>query len=72
MNFISKEKRFKSNYNKTKSYQKYGKYSLTIHYFGERHAQSDRNKLRRHLSSKSVRRGLERELIQIIKESVEN
>ena len=72
MNFISKEKRVNSNYCKSKTYQQYGKYCLTIFCPGERHAQSDRNRLRRHLASKSVRRGLERELIQIIKESVEN
>lgn len=70
MNTISKEKRFRCNYRKSKLYQKYSNYCLTVHYDGERHAQSDRNKLRRHLANKSVRRRLERELDKMMQELI--
>ena len=69
MNSKSKEKRNVKIY-KTKFYKKYGKYSLRI---GSgrpytRDAQSDRWKMQKHLGSKSVRRGIQRETKSIIEE----
>lgn len=75
MNTISKEKRPDFNYRKSKLYQKYSKHSNprvygSRAYLYDREAQSDRNKLSRHLASKSLRRGLEKETKQIINESL--
>lgn len=71
---VSKEKRESFNYRKTALYQKYSKHSNPWVYGSraypwDREAQSDRNKRARHLASKSLRRGLEREANRIINES---
>lgn len=71
---VSKEKRESFNYRKTALYQKYSKHSNPWVYGSraypwDREAQSDRNKMARHLASKSLRRGLERETNRIISES---
>ena len=76
MNTISKEKRKEFNYRKTSLYTKYSKHCNpwvygSRAYAYDREAQSDRNKLARHLASKSLRRGLQRETNQIIKEMLE-
>lgn len=71
---VSEEKREGFNYRKTTLYQKYSKHSNPWVYGSraypwDRDAQSDRNKRARHLASKSLRRGLEREANRIISES---
>ena len=71
---VSKEKHEGFNYRKTTLYQKYSKHSNPWVYGSraypwDREAQSDRNKMARHLASKSLRRGLEREANRIISES---
>ena len=75
MNTISKEKRETFNYRKSKLYQKYSKHCNPWVYGSraypyDREAQSDMNKFARHLASKSLRRGLEKETKQIINESL--
>jgi hypothetical protein len=75
MNTISKEKRETFNYHKSKLYQKYSKHCNPWVYGSrgypyDREAQSDMNKFARHLASKSLRRGLEKEAKQIINESL--
>ena len=75
MNTISKEKRETFNYRKSKLYQKYSKHCNdwvygSRAYAYDREAQSDMNKFARHLASKSLRRGLEKEAKQIINESL--
>lgn len=76
MNTISKEKRKEFNYRKTALYTKYSKHCNPWVYGSraydyDREAQSDRNKLARHLASKSLRRGLQREANQLIQETLE-
>lgn len=76
MNTISKEKRKEFNYRKTALYTKYSKHcNPGVHecraYPYDRDAQSDRNKIARHLASKSLRRGLQRETNQLIKEALD-
>lgn len=76
MNTISKEKRKGFNYRKTSLYTKYSKHCNPWVYGSrgypyDREAQSDRNKLSRHLASKSLRRGLQREANQLINEALE-
>lgn len=71
---VSKEKRKGFNYRKTVLYQKYSKHSNPWVYGSraypyDRDAQSDRNKIARHLASKSLRRALERETNRIVSES---
>lgn len=75
MNTISKEKRKDFNYRKSKLYQKYSKHCNpwvygSRAYAYSREAQSDMNKFARHLASKSLRRGLEKEAKRIINESL--
>ena len=73
MNKISEEKQEMCNYRKTSLYQKYSKKCYRVGgYPWDRDAQSDRNKRVRHIASKSLRRGLERESQQIIRESLED
>lgn len=76
MNSISKEKRKEFKYRSNTLYQKYSKHcNPGVHecraYPWDRDAQSDRNKMAKHLASKSLRRGLERETKQLIKEAME-
>ena len=76
MNSISKEKRKEFNYRKTALYTKYSKHCNPWVYGSraypwDREAQSDLNKFAKHLASKSLRRGLERETKQLIKEAME-
>ena len=77
MNTISKEKRETFNYRKSKLYQKYSKHCNdwvygSRAYAYDREAQSDMNKFARHLASKSLRRGLEKEAKQIINEEIQS
>lgn len=69
---LSKEKQSTANYRKSKLYKQYSKRS-TLWNFGypyERDAQSDRIKGYRHIASKSLRRGLQKEAKRIIDEEL--